>query len=69
MGEGKGGGGHIIFPPHPYPLPPGEREIIKKSPATFWLWLVQMRNRGNLSHAYFKLPRSMIDSATLILPV
>ncbi len=28
MGEGGGGGEHFIFPPHPSPLPPGERGVI-----------------------------------------
>jgi hypothetical protein len=27
-GEDRGGGG-ILYPPHPHPLPPGEREIIE----------------------------------------
>jgi hypothetical protein len=27
-GEGAGGGEHFIFPPHPCPLPPGERSLI-----------------------------------------
>jgi hypothetical protein len=27
-GEDSGGGGHNFLPPHPHPLPPGEREIM-----------------------------------------
>ena len=29
MGEGEGGGDHGVFPPHPCPLPRGERGIIR----------------------------------------